>query len=347
MPCPPPFGWSYAQLLIARNREAETADWNQVTQVLDAAANQPEKSRPTRVTLAVLRAEVGAASNDYVAAQRQLEQVDENKNTRPAAVWVGLAGLELQRGKVDSAEAILDEASKHLGDRVELRLARARLWARRGGPGAAKALARLAEATDRFSEIDHLRLLRVLADAYTETGDDAGAMRLLRKVADRRESDLGSRFALFELAVRTSNAPAMRRFTDAIRNIEGEPEGTIWRYCVAVQRIWQAEHGDKSGLGEAANLLKMVGDRRPGWARVPLAQAQVDDLQGQPDAAVAGYKRAVLLGESRPAVIKQLVRILTARGEHLAAEHMIRKLRARSGNQLIGLEALGSRGGAV
>lgn len=335
----PPAVWvELAQVLIARNQQSQRPDWNRVLQVVAEAEKQPEKSRPSSVTLAVLRAEVMAARNDYDAARRHLEKAADNKQTRPAEVWVGLAGVELRRGNIDEAVAVLDEAVKYVGDHVELRLARARLWARRGGSGAAKALAALGAGIERFGDADQLRLLRVLAEAHGETGDHAAAMRLWRQVAERRENDLGSRFTLFELAIAAGNETAMRQLTEAIREIEGEQEGMLWRFCLACRRIWQAEHGDKTGLVEAANLLKMVGDRRPAWARVPLAQAEIDNLQGRPDAAVANYKRAVQLGEQRPAIIKQLVRFLTDQGHHLAAEEMILKLRAPAPGLLSGVE---------
>lgn len=335
----PPNVWvELAQLLIVRNRQNENADWKQVLQVLAAAEKQREQSRPSALTIKILRAEVMAAQSEYEAARWQLEQGHDNKKTRPEEVWVGLARLEMQRGKADAAEAVLDEAAKNLGDRLELRLARARLWAWRGGPEAAKALVPLGQGTEGFSEADQLRLLRALAQAHGEALDYPGAMRLWQQVAERRENDLGSRFTLFELAVVTGDEPAMRKYTQAIKEIEGEPEGTLWRYCLACQYLWHAEHGDKSRLAEAASLLKLVSDRRSAWARVALAQGAADDLLGKPHAAVANYKRAVMLGEQRPDVIKQLVQILTRRGYHLAAEQMIRRLRAQSPGLLVGLE---------
>lgn len=335
----PPTVWiELAQLLIARNLVNERPNWNQVDQVLGLAEQQPEKVRPAPATLALLRAEVLAARQYYDEARRRLEDGNADKKARPAAIWIGLAGLEMHRGKANAALAILDEATKHLGDRVELRIARARYLARRGGHETTKALAQLGQDIDQFPGPDRLKLMQSLADAHGQTGDYKNAMQLLRQVAAQRPSDLANRVTLFDFAVLTEDLAAMQQQTNAIKEIEGEKEGTLWRYCLACQRIWQAEHGDKKGLAEAADLLKMVADRRPGWARVPLALAQLDDLQGKPEAAVANFLRAVLLGEQRPAVIQQLVRVLTDRGHHLAAEEMIRKLRAQSPSLLVGLE---------
>src|SRR5262249_48553434 len=158
---------------------------------------------------------------------------------------------------------------------LELRLARARYWAYQGGAEASKALALLSRDLDHFPAADRLRLLRVLGEAHHQTGDYPGATRLWRPGAGAGPAHLGRRFTLFELALLRDDPAAMRKLIHEIQTIEGKDEGTLWRYCAACERIWQAEHGDRRGLAEAADLLKVVGDRRPGWARVPLAQGQV------------------------------------------------------------------------
>jgi tetratricopeptide (TPR) repeat protein len=335
----PPAVWiELAQLLIARNRRSEHPDWQQVRQLLELAERQPAKSQPPPETLALLRAEVLAAQKEYDQAQRQLEAVHANKKTRPSAVWAGLADLEMQRGKTDAAMAILDEAVKQLGDRIELRSARARLWVGRPGEAAVQALLQLGQDLDRFGDADRLRFLRVLADAHQQIASHAEAARLWRVVAAECGSDLGSRLTLFDLAMQADDLAEMEKLTRAIQEIEGHDEGTLWRYCLACQKIRLAERGHEHDLAEAAHLLKIVADRRPGWACVPLALAQIDDLRGRPEAAVANYTRAVVLGEQRPAVIQHLVRVLTERGHHLAAEEMIRRLRVQSPMLLAGLE---------
>jgi tetratricopeptide (TPR) repeat protein len=69
----------------------------------------------------------------------------------------------------------------------------------------------------------------------------------------------------------------------------------------------------------------------------------IHDALGRQESAIASYKLAVFLGEQRPAVIRKLVQLLTARGEHLAAEEVIRKLGVNSPNLLDGLERERSR----
>ena len=327
------------QLLIAHHRRSEHPQWDKVLQLLEEAKKVPdEKLRPPEVTLALLSAEVRVEQKNYELARQALEEVCGDTKGKTAEISIALAGLEMQRGNTKEALATLDDAVKKHGDRVELQMARARIWARRGGAEATKGLSQLGKNLDRLDDADRLRLLRVLAESHQQIGDYAEATRLWRKVALQRESDIGSRFTLFELALQTGDQAGMQRLTKEIERIEGEDEGTLWRYCLACQKIWQAERGDRQGLPDAVALLKLVGGRRPGWSRVPLALGQIDDLQDKHDSAVTNFITAVRLGEQRPGVIRQLVRILTERGYHEAAAEMIGKMGARAPSLLAGLE---------
>src|SRR5262249_45747934 len=114
-----------------------------------------------------------------------------------------------------------------------------------------------------------------------------------------------------------------------IKRIEGE-DGTLWRYVRAGGLILDAEKGDRKGLPEARDLLTTVASRRSAWARVAVAQAQVLDLLGNPDAALARYRQAAPLGERSPAVIGGLVQLLAERHLYAEAEQLLQKLRERT-----------------
>jgi cellulose synthase operon protein C len=95
-------------------------------------------------------------------------------------------------------------------------------------------------------------------------------------------------------------------------------------------------------LDKADQWLKVVTDRRPTLARAVLAQAQVDEMQGRRERALANYKRAVMLGEQRPHILQQIVVKLVAQKEFAAADEMMRNLEARSPKLLAGLEQAGA-----
>src|SRR5262249_18462027 len=143
--------------------------------------------------------------------------------------------------------AILDEAEKKLGDRVELRLARAGYWAQQGGKEAVPALDQIARGADKFSLQDQGRLLRGLAVAYARSGASALAEALWRELARRHPDDLGLQTILFDLALQAGDTETVKRVVAKLENIEGA-DGILWRYAKATALIAQAQAADRKGL---------------------------------------------------------------------------------------------------
>lgn len=324
----PAIAWiEAAQVHIVRNLQQQQADWPAVERLLQ----QAEKFKPVPVEVGLLRAEVLVAQQEFDKARSMLEQGQPEKQSRPVEVWVGIANLEQRRGRADVALALLEEAEKLCGDRVELRLARARYWSRRGGAEAPRALDHLSQGIDRFKPEEQRRLLPTLAESYLNIGEEKRAEAMWRQVAQRRSSDLGSRMALFDLALREGSDQATAALVQEIREIEGEA-GTLWRYCKACQLIAKHQKDrDASVLKQASELLSAVASRRSNWARVPLAQAQVSDLLEHFDAAIAKYREAIQLGVESPAVIRRAVTLLSNRGRFMEMDELIQKLRVQPG----------------
>jgi tetratricopeptide (TPR) repeat protein len=342
-----------ARLLIVQNlrRPARQRNWSEVERYLPVRPKDGTES--AQVT--ILRAEVLAdrrGSGWLVRARDELLWA-QGKQSDDATLWVARAGLSERAGKPDEALAILDEAEAKLGDRVELRLARAGCWARRGGKAARTALAELAGKKDHFSPDDHARLTRSLAAAFAQIGDLAEAQQLWQELAAERPNDLGVRLALFNLALQAGQTPeilaalkkdpehvpdavrqqlaaardAMDKALEAIRNIEGE-SGDLGNFQQALLLTWEARTaGRKDDLAKAHELLRGVGIRRPTWSRVPAAAADIDQLQDNIPAAIEDLKKAVNeLDDNSPATIRQLVRLLYDQKRFAEAEKALEKL---------------------
>src|SRR5262249_51099224 len=115
-----------------------------------------------------------------------------------------------------------------------------------------------------------------------------------------------------------------------MKRIEGNA-GIYWRYCRAVTLIRQARKAQsRDGLDEARSLLTSVANRRPAWPPVLIAKADIEDLSGNSDEAVANYRRAVELGERNPRVVRLLVEQLYKRQRYEEAEQEVRKLQKQA-----------------
>ncbi|HJT77610.1 MAG TPA: tetratricopeptide repeat protein, partial [Gemmataceae bacterium] len=320
-----------ARLLVLRNQSLPRAerDWREAEALLRDAA----KAMPDDVAeVAVLQAEVKAWQSETKAARALLLKAREKQQKDPS-LWVASAAVEELEGKSEAALAILEEAARTLKDPVEVRLALARYWGRHPGPRARPALAKLSQDVRKYKPEDQDRLLRGLAGAYAQVEDLAEARRLWAELARRRPTDLGIRAVLFALALDANDDGAISRAVADIRRIEGEEDGTLWRYGEACHLIWQARKGKQEGqdvtatLDRASGFVDEAAQRRPAWSALPACAAQIDVLKGNKAAAVRDYQRAVNeLGNRNPETIRQFVLLLHEFHRYAEAELVLRKL---------------------
>jgi tetratricopeptide (TPR) repeat protein len=243
---------------------------------------------------------------------------------------------------LDEALRILDEAEKQLGDGVELRLARARFWAKREGPAGIAELTKLERNLERLSPSHQLQLLTALVTIYARLGDRWEAQRLGNELATKQlAKDLNVRLLLFDIAMEHGLEPEIVRLLEEIREIEG-PEGTLWRFGKVQYLIWHAQmegaHSEFQAandlLVEATELLKTIAVRRPTWSRVPLGQAMIEDVgqkfteKSKRNFARANqfYLQAFKGGERNPEVIRRASECLIERQQWKEAYEVLNKL---------------------
>jgi tetratricopeptide (TPR) repeat protein len=313
-----------AKVLFARTlrRLPNKRNWDEVTRVLESAARQ----LPDDVEVPLLRAEILAARNDLSAARLVLEG-ERRRRPREVAVWTALATAVERQDGLDKALALLTEAQQKLGDRSELRLARARLLVGRPGAVAAKTLRDQEEGLERFPEPEQVRFLRGLAEAHYARGNRDEAGRLWERLTVLQPTDLRSRLLLFDLAREKDDEPGMERILHDLRQIEGDG-GTLWRYGEAARLLLRARKSDeRGGLAVARQLLTEIAVQRPTWARVPLLAALIDEEFEDAEQAIDHYQRAVHLGERDPPVVRRLVQLLAEQRRYREAEQALAEVR--------------------
>ena len=336
-----------AHMLIQRNSKLTNPNWLEATQVLDVAVAK-FKDVPAAVTMeiAILRAEILAAEGKFDQARELLAKEYQDAKKRPVEVWVGSAALEELAKRKDLVLDILNDAERNLGDRAELRVARIKYWAGQGGDKALRALGKLGTDVEKWPEADQRRLADALAQAYLRLGETKLAAQAWRTIAARQDSDVGSRLALFELALQAGEDASMRGLVAELKIIEGD-EGTLWRFCQAQRLMRQAEKqkDNKALLTEAQNLLTKVRERRTNWSRVPVAEAQINELlPNRQELAIAKYREALAMGDQNVAVIHRLMSLLVEKKRIEEVADLLEQLRERKATasltQLSGFEAV-------
>jgi tetratricopeptide (TPR) repeat protein len=321
----PSAGVQVVRLLIARNLRLAPAarNWQEAEQLLDRAA----KANPNGPELAILRADLLLAQGQLPQARRLLEKACDQQPDR-LDLWLALASVMGQE-KPEKLLETLAGAERRLGDRVELRLARARYWSRQPQAEATAALAKLEENLDKLTPEEQARLRLGLGEAQLRVGNIKEAERLWTQVAQQQKGDVRVRLLLFDLALQAGQEATVKRLVEEIRQLEGE-DGLLWRYGEASRLTLAARRGDKQGLAEARNLLIKVRAGRPNWPAGILREAEIQELEGNPDRALENYLRTIELGDQNPRVVRRAVQLLYERRRVDTIQQLIAKLPAQS-----------------
>jgi tetratricopeptide (TPR) repeat protein len=311
----------------------ERRDWAGVEKLLADASDGQRKA----AEYPLVRGEVLAAqgrADDAREGLREALQGDGRDPSAKARYWLALAALADRGRPADDAGpppslAVLADAERALGDRVEWRLARADRAAARTPEEAARLLGPLEAGADRFPDAEQARLLLGLADAYRRAGAFAEAEWLCQAAREKSPDDLGVPLRLFDAAYEAGDADALRRLVDEVRQAEGE-DGALWRYAEAARRALLARDADQDerrrDVEAALSPLAEAGQRRPTWPRVPLLAGRVEELAGDIDAAVEKYRQAIDLGDRRPETVRRAVRLLVSRRRVGEAQQVLQKL---------------------
>jgi tetratricopeptide (TPR) repeat protein len=320
-------GWlDIARLELQRQlQSSEPPDWKLAEQALKLA----EKATPASADVVLLRADLLAAQNRLDRAEELLKQKTQER-PKQVELWTALSDLYLRRKEGDKARAVLEEARNKLGDQVRVRLAWARyVVATEKHP--AKPILSLADGAGRFSEEDQARLLSGLADAQFRADNLGAAYDLWHQLSElpSYRTNLRLRLLLFDLTLKLGNEKLMQQSLDDIRQVE-RSSGVFHRYGEALRLIWRARKADAAerteALARARLLLNQVLSLRDNWPPVYLARAEVADLQGNPEQAIADLKAALEKGETSPAVLRRLADLLHRHNRAAEADQALGRL---------------------
>lgn len=215
-----------------------------------------------------------------------------------------------------AALAVLDRAQKELGDSVQLRQAKLRLWGRTATEASRREVTALGENLQAFSGAQRARLLRDLAETWVRLSDPALAETFLRRLIAEQPADLRARLSLLNLVLQSGRVDVARQIVTELRNSEG---GACWHYAAAALLLAEAM-GPGPMLKQARRHLIESARTRPDWGRLPLLAAQIDEIEGRFDDAINHYKTAFDLGERAPRMVYRLLKLLQEKREFAQAE---------------------------
>jgi Tfp pilus assembly protein PilF len=315
-----------AQLLAMRlrlERELRLPATARKWRALERAFKEMPAEMQQSVDGRLLWVEILVGKDRLADAQKFLESA-QAEQPKQVEYRIALAGLALLQKDAERAARLLAEAERDLGDRVELRLARALQPSERTAKETHALLKRLADKREAFSREAQDRLLSGLLHAARRAGDTGLAKRFATTLADLQPNDVEVRFTLFRIALQERDAVAAQRLLKEIQAIEGE-DGSLWRFADAAQRVRFAAD-DKESLSKARTLLAEAVKGRPHWAPAALLEAELCEREGNVEGAIDQYKQAVALGERQPLVVRRVVQLLQERRRYGEAQEVLHKL---------------------
>ncbi len=326
-----------ARLEVTRQTaKDDKADWRFAEQALGSA----QLVTPRASEIYLLRAQMLTAQKKSSEAEAELTAALAKDLDNKERLYAGLIDLAA-RSNDQARTARLLEQSKQLGDKVDLRLARARLLVNDKSNVADKNLNELATGYNQFTQSEQSRLLSGLAEVQFRRGalDAARAICTELSTLPQHQTDLRLRLLLFDLAQKAGDEKGMDRTLESIAALD-RTQGLYHSYAKSLRLLGVAKDPKTSieqrqtALAEARKLLDVIrGDARgQNWSAVYRARAELSRLTASPEQAITELKQAIRLGDTSPVVVDALIKGLYSLGRLPEAEEQLRRLRPALAN---------------
>jgi tetratricopeptide (TPR) repeat protein len=304
--------WIRTKTRRLRAANAPADDWRKLEVATAGAAGRfgPVSSEPVMLLAEVMLAQ--GKSEEAI----QLMRKETARRPGDARLWAVLAGAVADAGGTPAGLAVVDEAQAAAGDGVDVRLARARLYA--GEPGRVRPVAPLAERIESWSEADQLRLLFGLLEVFDHVGDQPGVVQMLRRIAGRRPTDAAVWVKLHERASQIGDAKSAAEARSTLVKLEGE-SGPSVLLCDAA-------------TAPAADAAKLIDRLVAAFGATPtrpdacLALARLYGLAGKADDAARMTERAFALEPTRYDAAKAWLVHLGNNGPEERAQRLVTRL---------------------
>lgn len=298
-----------ARLMLARvalmeqlAKPADRRDWS----AFDQALGQP----PLTPALELCRIEALKAqskSSEALAAAKSLAE----KNPDWLAGQLALATLQTDSDP-KAALATLAAVQNRLGDKAEIRLARAIALASADKPDIAAFVA-LADSASDYSPDERFALNVGLGNLLVRRlAKPTEAIARYQAAAQARPTDVTCRLALLDLFLELNRLDEADIVIEELQKIEGS-DGPAYLFARIARQAIGLKAADAAKIADLRAKMTQVLAMRPTWGRAALLAAELADAAGDGDGALEKYRRAFTLGERRPAAVQRLVALLVAR----------------------------------
>ena len=320
---------AYVRMLFESGQRQHAKDWKKIEQALD----EIEKTLAKSFDVALLRAELFFVQGEKKKAESLLQETIKGHPDRHEP-WLALISFASSQKDLALAKQLLQTAESHFKDQAGFRLAQVRFWSSHYDAEAETVLKRIEETLEKFAPREQSTILQAIAEAHYFANKYADSARALRRMAQLplHAQDIRVRMQLLELTLLQDDDAETRAILNDIKKIEGDVAGGMdWSFGEALRLIHEGRKGAKDALEKARHWLTVAAAQRPNWHPIIQTRAELDELQGRPDQAIANYRRAIELGCRDPQAMKQLIVLLSRANRYEEVEQILQRMQKQNG----------------
>ncbi len=280
----------------------ESRDWASVEDLLELV----KKAQPDHFTTKKFAASLSAARGDEKGVTLEILRDAESSPGKSPADW---RFLILSYERLDPAEADRAlEGYQNAGGGFDAFLLRADLMLVRQEADAVEKL--LAGALARLTKDEQrIAVLVRLAALATDRNQLELAVQYLEEIRELRPDDPTFIDRLCSIALAQEDYPKLEKREAELRRVEGR-SGCNWRVYRIYRLLAAGGAGNEAGLAEAQQLVRELEAMRPRWRETFRAKSLLLERQGNIDAAMAEYQRAMELDASGVHEERDLAKLL-------------------------------------
>ncbi len=311
-------------------------DWKSVSEPLKKAEEAlAEKKnslqRPWRLDLlksSLAQARATSQGLPEEGVRQALECLREAQKKYPDALLLTSLVSRYQRlGSPDDADRALGQLCKLKGESTQTYLLQTNLQIHRGNIEEAEKSLRSGLAKLPKESHGPLQLALARLDFHQGRRDQARGKFIALLQQYPKLAPAASYLALMDLE--SGNFQDLKKWEEKLFELQGS-SSPVGLYCRAGRLLLAAENARDPRFLEAESLQRQIADVRPNWPRGHSLRGMVLERQGDTEAAMVSYAKAIALGDQRIAVYKRLIELLYRLGRFDDASRCMTELRART-----------------
>jgi uncharacterized protein HemY len=229
-------------------------------------------------------------------------------------LWGADIELALLNREWDRASSLIQEAEKLFGDTIAVRRWKGRMIAQRYAPEEAIPLIReLADPPADWNDANRIDLAYDMALLAYSVGDYGQAEKLAMIAKEAAPKNMAVLLLLLDIGSRAKKPELLERILKDIGDQTNE--GAIWHYGEARRLVLLGNDSkDKNYYVEAKSHLVKASETRPTWERIYTLQAEINEREGDSNAAIEQYIESIKKGERSTSVsYRALALLISAR----------------------------------